>query len=232
VDLRVLIGPAAETDRQRDLSEADLERVYAVPRTPWLRANMVATIDGAATGASGTSGSINNGADKRVFDVLRRLADVIVVGAGTARAEGYRPTDRPLVVVSRSGVVPETLRDAPAGSVVVATHASSPGLAAARAALGVEQVVVAGEGTVDLARLRAELIGRGWASSLCEGGPELLTALLAAGLVDELCVTTAPALVGGDHSRIAGPPALDVPLRLICLVESRGTLAARWEVER
>ena len=63
---------------------------------------MVSSVDGAATGESGKSGSLNNAADKRVFDHLRAVADVIVVGAGTARVEGYRPADRPIVVVSRA----------------------------------------------------------------------------------------------------------------------------------
>jgi riboflavin biosynthesis pyrimidine reductase len=78
----VLVGP--QTD--------DLHELYAVPADrpggPWLRANMVSSVDGAAAGDSGKSGSLNNAADKRVFDHLRSVADVIVVGAGTARAEG------------------------------------------------------------------------------------------------------------------------------------------------
>ena len=71
--------------------------------TPWLRVNMVSTVDGSATGEGGRSGSINNEADERVFHILRGLADAIIVGAGTARAEGYGPADPPLVLVSRSG---------------------------------------------------------------------------------------------------------------------------------
>ncbi len=88
--------------------------LYAAPRQPWLRVNMVTTLDGAATGESGTSGSINNAADKRVFDTLRGLADAVIVGAGTARIERYRPAAVPIVVVSRSGDVPPTLRGADA----------------------------------------------------------------------------------------------------------------------
>ncbi|MFC6345325.1 dihydrofolate reductase family protein, partial [Nocardioides hankookensis] len=101
--MRVLVGP--DTD--------DLAELYAPLRSPWLRVNMVSTVDGAATGASGTSGSINNAVDKQVFDHLRATCDVIVVGAATARAEGYGPADRPIVVVSRQEEVPDGLRDAP-----------------------------------------------------------------------------------------------------------------------
>ena len=68
---------------------------------------MVSTVDGAATGETGKSGSINNEPDHRVFHLLRELCDVVVVGAGTLRTEGYVPLGKPLVVVTRSGLVPE-----------------------------------------------------------------------------------------------------------------------------
>ncbi len=96
--LRVLVGPDPGG------AEPDLAHLYAAPADPWLRVNMVSTLDGAASGDNGRSGSINNAVDKRVYDQLRALADAIVVGAGTARAEGYAPVDRPTVVVSRRGV--------------------------------------------------------------------------------------------------------------------------------
>ena len=197
--MRVLVGP--QTD--------DLDELYAVPPErrggPWLRVNMVGSVDGAATGESGKSGSLNNAADKQVFDHLRSHADVIVVGAGTARAEGYRPTDRPIVVVSRGGELPESLRGAPVGSVLV-------------------------EPLADAAAFKQSLVDRGWTDILCEGGPSLLGDLLAAGVVDELCTTTVPRLVGGAHPRIVQGPPVDVPLRLHTLLESDGTLLARWLV--
>lgn len=192
---RVLVGP--DTD--------DLTELYAAPRLPWLRVNMVSTVDGAATGDSGTSGSINNAADKQVFDHLRDQADVIVVGAGTARTEGYRPADRPIVVVSRGDEVPAGLRDAPAGSVLLVP-------------LG------------DPVAFRQGLVDRGWANILCEGGPSLLRDLLAAGVVDELCTTIVPHLVGGQHPRIVTGAPVDVPLRLHTLLERDATLLARWLV--
>ncbi len=192
--VRVLVGPSG-----------DLAEVYAVPARPWLRVNMVATVDGAATGESGTSGSINNAADKTVFDHLRATCDVIVVGAGTARIEGYRPAERPIVVVSRSGELPSGLRDA------------APGLVEVRP-LG------------DAVAFKQSLVERGWSTILCEGGPSLLRDLLAAGVVDELCTTTVPRAVGGDGPRIVTGPPVDVPLRLHTLLEQEGTLLARWFV--
>ena len=72
-----------------DDAEAALTHLYRYPGRPWLRANMISSLDGAATGPDGLTGSINGPADLRVFTTLRALADVVVVGAGTVRAEGY-----------------------------------------------------------------------------------------------------------------------------------------------
>jgi riboflavin biosynthesis pyrimidine reductase len=219
--VRVLVGP--ETD--------DLRALYAVPRTPWLRLNFVSTVDGAAQGDDGKSGGINNAVDKRVFDALRALADAIVVGAGTARTEGYRPTTRPTVIVSGSGRVPALLRGAEPGRVLLLTHAGSPGLAEARELLG-DDVVVVGTDQVDLASLPAALAERGLRHLLCEGGPHLARGLLAARVVDELCATTVPRLIAGDRLRITAGPPVDVPLRLETLLEEDGTLLARWIFDR
>lgn len=225
--MRVLISGAPA---RAEPGPAELADLYAPPRTPWLRANMVSTADGAATGADGQSGSINNAADQQVFLALRAMADAIVVGAGTARAEGYRPGARPIVVVSRRGDLPETLRGAPAGSVLLATCAQAPGLAAAGELLGEAQVLVAGDDAVDLPGVIAALHARGLRHLLCEGGPRLLADVLAAGLLDELCCTLVPALVGGAHPRITAGPSLDVPLELHTLLEHEGTLLGRWLV--
>jgi riboflavin biosynthesis pyrimidine reductase len=191
---------------------------------------MVTTVDGAATGANGKSGSINDAVDRQVFQELRRMADAIVVGAGTARIEGYRPADTPLVVVSRQADVPETLRSAPSGSVLLATCASAPGLGRARASLGAENVLVLGSHRVDLTLLKEVLADRGWVDLLCEGGPRLLRDLLASGAADELCTTVVPRLLAGEHTRITHGAPVDVPLRLHLLLESGGTLLVRWLV--
>jgi riboflavin biosynthesis pyrimidine reductase len=214
-------------------SADDLAAAYAAPRTPWLRVNMVSSVDGAATGESGKSGSINNAPDKAVFDVLRSLADAVVVGAGTLRVEGYRPIEgKPLVAVSRRAAVPPGLRSAPPGSVLMATCAAAEGLAEARSLLGAEHVVVAGDSSVDLTGVLAALHERGLTHLLSEGGPTLLGSLLAADLVDELDATVVPRLVGGDGPRIVAAPPVDVPLSLHLLLEEEGTLLARWLTQR
>lgn len=218
----MLTGPATD----------DLAVVYAPPSTPWLRLNFVSTVDGAAQGSDGKSGGINNAADKIVFDTLRGLADAIVVGAGTARTEGYRPVATPIVVVSGSGQVPPRLRGAEAGQVLLVTHAASPGITEAREVLGAEQVLVLGAAEVDLTTLVPALVERGLRDLLCEGGPRLARDLLAAGAVDELCVTTVPHLIAGEQVRLLTGAQVDVPLRLASLLEEDGTVLARWFVER
>jgi riboflavin biosynthesis pyrimidine reductase len=224
--------PGGPGFKEAVLDDSALAEAYAVPSTPWLRVNMVASLDGAATGADGRTGSINNPADKRVFDHLRATADAIVVGAGTARVEGYGPDRVPIVVVSRSGQVPAGLSQAPAGLVLLGTTALAPGLAEARELLGDEQVLVTGQAHVDLAVLLDQLHRRGLNNLLSEGGPSLLRDLLAAGLVDELCLTTVPRVVAGSHLRITTGGPVDVPMRLGLLLEEDGTLIARWFVER
>jgi riboflavin biosynthesis pyrimidine reductase len=210
----------------------DLRELYAAPDRPWLRVNMVTTVDGAATGDDGTSRSINNGVDKIVFDLLRELADAVVVGAGTVRIEGYAVGRKPLVVVSRTGSVPPTQREAEPGMVLMATVSSAPRLAEAREILGEDNVLVLGSHRVDLARLKDELVLRGFRHLLSEGGPHLLRDLLDQGVADEIDATLVPRVVGGSHRRITDGPPVDVPLLLHSLVEQDGTLLARWFVER
>lgn len=178
------------------------------PERQWFRANMISTVDGSIQGPDGLSGSINNAVDRAVFQHLRATADVILVGAGTARAEGYGPVDTPIVVVSRSQELPEALRG------------------------GSNVRLAAGGAPEHLREMVQGLHAEGLCRVLCEGGPRLLRDLLEAGVVDELCATVVPRLVAGDgHRMVAGPP-LDVDLDLAMLVEEEGTLLARWRVRR
>lgn len=211
-----------------DLSDDELAAVYAPRAEPWLRVNFVSTVDGAAQGADGLSKTINNAADKRVFDALRRRADCLVVGAGTLRDEDYDVPKIPLVVVSRRGEVPEGLRQAPEGRILMATVESAEHLAEARSLLGEDNVLVLGEDELDLVALKAELSDRGWVDQLCEGGPSLFGAMVAAGVVDELCHTVVPRLVGGDQVRIITGREVDATLRPVSLLEQDGTLLGRW----
>ena len=220
-----------ELQKLSDLSDDELAAAYTPEREPWLRVNFVSTVDGAAQGSDGVSKSINNDADKRVFDALRARADCLVVGAGTLRAEGYNVPSIPLVVVSRSADLPPTLRDAPRGRILMATVSSADGLAQARDELGEDNVLVLGDDEIDLVLLKATLAERGWVEQLCEGGPSLFADLLAAGVVDELCWTIVPTLTGGDAVRIATGAEVEVELRPVLLLEQDGTLLGRWLVQ-
>jgi riboflavin biosynthesis pyrimidine reductase len=222
-------SPGAEEAAQpgRELSDDDLRRLYAAPRPDWLRVNMVSTVDGAGTGPDGLTGSVNNAADHRVFHALRALADAVVVGAGTARAEGYRPSALPTVVVSRRGQVPPRLQEGGPGSVLLVT-CTTGAIQAAREQLGTEAVLVLGHDSVDLGALRPALAERGLRRLLSEGGPHLLRDLVAAGAVDELCTTVVPRLLAGEGPRIATGQGVDVGLDLRLLLEDQGTLLARW----
>ena len=215
--MRVLIGP-----------DAPLREVYAAPEGPWLRANMVSTVDGASTGDNGTSDSINSAADQVVFDLIRELSEAIVVGAGTLRTEQYRPNPKPIVVVSRTGKVPAGLLGPGSGQVLLATCAAAEALGPSTELLGEDNVMVLGSHRVDLARMRDELVDRGYRHLLSEGGPHLLRDLLDQGCVDEVDTTFTPLLVCGRHPRITDGPPVDVPLQLKTLVEQDGSLMARW----
>jgi len=224
------LDQVTELLRLADLDDDALAAAYAPPRTPWLRLNFVATVDGAVQGEDGLSKSINNDADERVFGALRELADAVVVGAGTVRAESYRPNPKPLVVVTRQGAVPPSLREGDLSQVHVATGSTAPHLDETRDLLG-DRALVLGEDAPDLRALRDALVERGFGDLLCEGGPHLAGDLLAAGLVDELCLTTVPRLLGGDHLRAVAGGRVDVGLSLGGLIEDDGTLLTRWWVD-
>jgi riboflavin biosynthesis pyrimidine reductase len=254
--LRMLLPGTAQlgdltTDRDATLQAiADLY-AYPEPIDPrgWVRASMVATLDGAAAGGDGRSGSISAPPDVAVFGVLEALADVLLVGAGTVRAEGYstrkpRPefTDRraaagqspapSLAVVTRSGFLPADtgLFSGEVPTYVVTTAVAD--LDRLRGLAGSEHVIVAGDEEVDLVDAVGALAGRGLRRVLLEGGPHLLGAALAAGRVDELCLTWSPLLVAGGAPRIAvGPPAT-LTARPAHLLAADDLLLGRWLVQK
>jgi riboflavin biosynthesis pyrimidine reductase len=215
-------GPAAESSA---IALADL---YAYPAAsnrdrPWLRANMIVSADGAAS-LSGRSGGLSGPADRLVFSVLRSLADVILVGAATARIERYRPASErniwaalregrprtpPIAVMTRElSLDPDSplYAGAPVGSrTIVLTTAAAP--AARRAAVARHaDVIVAGHDALTPAAAIAALAERGYRRLLTEGGPSLLAQFAAAGLLDDLCLTVSPVLEGGRAGRILTVP--------------------------
>lgn len=225
--MRVLIADDAPFDVQpgATIGDAEIDALYA-STAPLLRLNFVATLDGAANGPDGVSGSINSEADHQGFAATRRAADVLLVGAGTVRAEEYGPARTPMVVVSRHAQRPESVRDK--DSVVLATTRAS-------GAQEDERTWLCGEETVDLAMVLERARQAFGPHVLCEGGPTLAAELVATGLVDELGLSWTPHLVGG--SRAAHPRILDgmdVEVDLTCrhLLEQDGTLLGLWRVTR
>ena len=221
---------------------AELERLYAYPDgdKTWVRTNFVSTLDGAAYDESGKSGSLGGDVDTRVFALLRSLADVIIVGAGTARTEGYEPVRDedvdaelrsrlglaavpPIAVVSRRLDIPQPLRG---GGQLLITTTDAPMLDALSEDM---DVLAFGDGVIDWPAAFAELANRGLTRVLCEGGPTLHGALLGQDLVDDLCLTIAPVLAAGAAPRIAhGPEAVTHEMERAHVVDADGVLLTRW----
>lgn len=233
------------------IDDEGLRALYAYPAGRCVaRANAIASLDGAAT-TGGLSGGLGGAGDSRVFALLRELADVIVVGAGTARIENYggarmsaaqrarrqargQPESPPIALVTRTGLIEPDMRvlaDSEARPLVL-TCAAAVDDARDRVGRAAEVVDCSGADprAVDLAVLLARLAGRGLPRMLTEGGPSLLGAFAARRLLDELCLTSAPVLVGGGAVRIAsgGLEALTAMRRAHVLADAEGFLYARY----
>jgi riboflavin biosynthesis pyrimidine reductase len=244
--MRQIFPAASET-----ATDAELAALYAYPARPAVRANMVSSVDGAAT-MSGRSGGLSSAADRHVFALLRTLADVVLAGAATARAEHYgparptepwqhlrsgRPATPPIAIVTRRldlDLDSPLFASAPphARTIVITTELAPRRLrdhAAAHADL-----IVAGRETVDLKSAIDALADLGHRHVLVEGGPHLLGQLIAADLLDELCLTVSPLLAGPGAGRIVASPSLDQPssptrpMALAHVLEDDGFLLSRY----
>jgi len=201
----------------------DFERAYAHPAGHHLRVNFISSLDGAVE-INGQSGPLGGPVDRAAFMAMRAVADVIMVGAGTVRAESYGPVrlaedvqgrrrergQRPrpplAVVTARGDLEPGGRIFGPGADVLILTTSQ---VAAERADLAkVAEVIDCGDAHVDLGFAVAELRGRGLGRVLCEGGAELMRSLMMVGLVDELCLTYSPVLAGPRHRSLAGPGPL------------------------
>jgi riboflavin biosynthesis pyrimidine reductase len=203
--------------------------VPVVEGRPSVRLNMIASVDG-ATSVAGLSGGLGGAADRRLFSVLRAAADAVLVAAGTLRAENYGPGTLPIAVVSRSCSLDWRSPFFTAATIrpVVVTVSDAPAVNRAQAE-EVADVVLAGTTDVDLRMALGALGERGARSVLAEGGPSLNSQLAAAGLLDELCLTVSPVLVGGDAKRIlsGAGPACPATLRLCSVCEDEGFVFLR-----
>ncbi|MEU6766965.1 pyrimidine reductase family protein [Streptomyces sp. NPDC046853] len=251
--MRRLFPVTDQTDETavREWELGELADAYAYPPgdTPWLRANMVSTLDGAAQ-HDGRSQPISNAADMRIFGTLRALADAVVVGAETVRQEGYRPARERADFAGRRAAAGQTavpaiavvsaslnldftlpLFTGPLVPTLVLTGAEAPADRVAAAEKAGAVVVIAGEGAVvEPERIAPALAERGLTRLLTEGGPRLLGQFVAAGALDELCLTVSPMLTSGDAQRIAWGSSVEVPERftLASVLEEAGFLFTRY----
>ncbi len=219
----------------RDIAE--LASFYAEP-PDGVRANMIYSADGAAV-FGGRAGPLSSRTDQELLKTLRTFADVVLVGAATARAENYGPVQLsetqqaerqragkskppPIAVVSQTGRLPTRLVSDPSQPPLLVTCAQS---AALHDRSGDQRcgVLVAGEDTVDVTQAIALLHAHGLSRVLCEGGPTLFDELVDADVVVEVCVTLAPKLAAcqpvghrRQPSRLALPAALRLDHALVC----------------
>jgi 5-amino-6-(5-phosphoribosylamino)uracil reductase len=236
----------------RELDDGELPRLYEYPDRDgtWLRANFIASVDGGAT-ADGKTGTLAGPGDRLIFHLLRELADVIVVGAGTVRIEGYSgahlgvaqrqgraargQSEVPrLAIVTKSGRLDRDLpvftRTEVSPLVLTCTAAAE---ATRRLLTGLCDVLdcsAGDDGKVDEAVLLDALRARGMRRILTEGGPMLLGAFIQRDMLDELSLTIAPYLVGGLARRIATGPG-QVLTRMRCahiLTDDAGYLYTRY----
>ncbi len=224
---RLFPGPPAPTS----IDEAYGSPLGTRPDRPWVGLCMVASIDG-STAVDGSSGKLGNANDSAVLKQLRSIADVIIVGAGTARAEGYGPPSKPgqrIGVVTASARVDVTtaLFTSGAGFLITTTTASVPASV---------DTVQAGDVAVDLAAALAALgtVCDDPRVVQCEGGPSLNGSLFARDLVDEINVTTSPFVVGGDGRRLATAAEAHSHSFALSqlLIDDESFLFSRWSRER
>jgi riboflavin biosynthesis pyrimidine reductase len=231
-----------------DVDDTELERLYRYPDgRKWMAVNFVSSADGAVE-VAGRSAGLSNPADRKVFELGSDLADVVLIGAGTATIEeftGVHPDERtadrrhrhglapvpPIAVVSSGRSLPP---DAPvitqaATPTMVITSAAAPSATRDAWSEAGAVVLIAGTDSVDLAEAVRMLVERGLTRIDCEGGPRLFASLIAAGVVDELRLTISPQLVAGAADRIAvGAGVEPTALRLDSALAEGDTLLLRY----
>ena len=244
--MRRLLPDPGPTSVGQQLDELELA-AQAPDHRPYVITNFALTLDGRAT-IQGRSGAIGSDTDTQMLVGLRTKVDAVMIGAGTMRAVRYGrvvpdpeqrarrdrdglPHDPLAVVVSGRLDIPW---DAPlfteGGGQVLIFTASETEAPETRTPVS----VVRHRDRVDLAEALAHLRAeRGVRTLLCEGGPRVHAQLIEAGLVDELFVTHAPKLAGGEGpGLVTGLPELERPLEVAWLLEQDGELFARYRTIR
>lgn len=213
---------------------------------PWVMLNMISSVDGGIS-VDGVSGGLGGPADKVVFSAIRGVADIILVAAGTVIAEDYRRPQTPPIIqeqrigrgqepIPRIAIVTNSLSidpthrvfDPEARPIVVTKSEADPDRVSALDP--VADIVFAGETAVNVAAAVRSLGKLGARVVLVEGGPTFNSAVVTADLIDELCLTVSPLLLGGDGPRIVNgaTPERPLPLRLDRILEQDDLLFHRY----
>lgn len=219
-------------DRERLLD------LYRPPSETWLRLNLITSVTGAASGSDGTSETLTNPADRRILGVIRELADVVLIGAESVRAEGYQqPRRSRIAILTASGNLAGNRlerSDGPAPIVICPPSAVSRVLSTID---GPDLLVIETEpdtntdDRIGISAAVAALRSRGLTSIVCEGGPGLAAQIVEAGLLDEFCLATSPRIGGAPFPVLGGAAIAEHRVELTQLLrdESSG-LYARWAV--
>jgi riboflavin biosynthesis pyrimidine reductase len=227
-----------------------LAEVRAIERArddrPFVFVNMVETADGRGA-VDGRTDALGGEADLEQLLELRAIADAVLIGTGTLRAEGYARlvggedrrsrrkaaglAEDPLaVLVSRRFDVPWEAGLFQASEQPVLVYA---GMDAGKPPPTPAPVEVVRLTDPTPAAALADLRARGVRALLCEGGPTLARTLIADGLVDELFLTIAPLLTGDptEPTILTGAPLPEpAALELVWTLRAGSELFLRYRL--
>lgn len=232
---RIYPSPVESIDPDAEGARARLLELYRPPRADWLRLNLITSVSGAASGSDGTSETLTNAADRRILGVIRELADVVLVGAESVRAEGYQQPKRArIAILTASGNLSGNRIErgtGPAPLVLCPAESSGRVRESLPDAEIAELEVTDGRASVET--VITALRSRGLASIVCEGGPHLAAQLVDAGVVDEFCLSTSARIGGAPFPVLGGEQIKEHRVELTQLLkDDTSGLYARWALLR
>lgn len=235
---------------EKILDISQLPDFYSWPEKPWIRANMVQTLDGTVQDALGSTELITNEVDRSLFKTLRQLSDVVIVGSKTALVNKYQD----IKLTEQNKEFRKKLRLPPIPRLAIITnylnlessffakwqdklppliYTHNENQLAAEKYKNVAEIVFCGKNQVDLKAVKKDLIQKSFKRILCEGGPTLLNSMFQNNLIDELDLTIQVKLSNTiDPLKLAQGPLLkpSVVLKPIQVIQHEKTLLLRYLV--